>query len=167
MPDQFAQRFVIDVTESAANTLTFQQLVTGGSLFEKRALIIHRVEYQWVPTTLNLLLDGSDFVTAALTVSQNLSDLSIADPMIFDRTRWGVFDIGTPASSQIYDPTQIHDFSTLPGGGIIIPAFPIYAAVVGTSLASAASAHLNVWYTTKDLKPDEYIELVEAFRVFT
>lgn len=165
--DIFSQRAFITATESAAGTLTFQQLQTGAALFERRAMVIHRVRYHWRFPTLNLLLDSADYLVAGLSTSGSLTSASPIDPNIIDYTRVQLFENGAPASSELYiSPYQI-DYSTLPGGGKIVPAYPVYGYVLGTSLASAATVDIEFDFTAKVLKAEEYIELVEASRVIT
>ena len=74
---------------------------------------------------------------------------------------------GTPATSIILTRPWIHDFTALPGGGLIVPATNLYAAIVGEGLASAAYMRTSLYFTYRELKPEEYWELVEATRALT
>ncbi len=165
--DQFSQYMALTVTESAANTLTFLQVQTGGFLFERRAMIIHRIAYLQSVATAGLLLDGSDRLEFGISVNNTLTTVAWTDPNVIDLVQQNVFDIGTPASSQLHEHPIVSDFSSLPGGGLIIPAFPIFGFVRGTSIASAATVVIRAYYTIRELEASEFIELVEASRIIT
>jgi len=47
----------------------------------------------------------------------------------------------------------------------LVPPRPIYLAVKATGFASAAIVSCRFEYTTVELKPDDYWELVEAYRL--
>jgi hypothetical protein len=165
--DLFSQRAYISVTESVAGTLSFQQLTTGAALFERRAMVIHRMRYFWRFPTWNLLLDTSDYLFAGLSTNGTLTSVLPVDPNVIDFHRWQVFENGAPASSEIIETPTVLDFTTLPGGGKIIPAFPVYGFVQGVSLASVVTCDIEFDFTARVLKAEEYIELVEASRVIT
>jgi hypothetical protein len=165
--DKVAQHAAITVTESAANTLTFQQLQTGAALFERRALMIHRIEYIPSMATVNLLLDSSDLIIMGLSTSSSITDLEPSNPNIFDQLQIGMIDIGTVANMQLLFHPIVHDFAMLPGGGLLLPGYPVYGFVKGTSIASACIVRFRFQFTAIQLKPEEYIELVEASRIIT
>ncbi len=165
--DQFAQYLAITIVESAANTLTFAQVQTGGFLFERRAMIIHRIAYLQSVATAALLLDGADRLEFGLSVNNTLTTIAWTDPNVIDLIQQNVFDIGTPASSQLHNHPIVSDFSAMPGGGLIIPAFPIFGFIRGTSIAAAATVVMRAYYTIKELEASEFIELVEASRIIT
>lgn len=162
--DVFANQAVITVTESAANTLTFKKLETGISLFDKVAWIVHRLEYYFFMSAANWNGD-SDSLTMALTVANNITSLSLTDPNVLDLLQVSRQDWGAAASMfPCYRPT-VKDFSPLPGGGLITPPNPLYGAAVGSGLAGAQTYYLKMFYTVKELKTEEYWELVEARRL--
>jgi len=55
----------------------------------------------------------------------------------------------------------------MPGGGLIVPPNPLYLGIKGTGLAAAQAVSCRFWYTTIELTPDEYWELVEARRIIS
>lgn len=163
--DKWANIGAITVTESAANTLTFQKLESGVSLFEKVAWVIHRIEYRFT-ASMTVFADEGDILNVALTANNNMTDITdISNPGIIDFRRFQKFEDGTPATSFFWWFPCVVDFSTLPGGGLIVPPNPLYLAGHGTGLASASTTKCRFYYTTQELKPDEYWELVEARRV--
>lgn len=161
--DLFVNMAFGSVLESAANTLTFSEIQTGLSIFEKVAWVIHRIQYY--SYSLGLLLAEEDTIMAALVVSNKLSALDLSDPAVIDMVEWGVLYHGTPANATDLVKPMERDFTTLPGGGLIIPPRPLYVAGIGNSLASASSTYMRIFFTHKALSADEYWELVEARRM--
>jgi len=165
--DVFPQYFGLTTVESAANTLTFQQLQTGGQLFEKRALIIHRLDYVLSLATWNLLLATGDLVEFGISLSNLLTTIPITDPNVVDLYQVKRNSDGTAASGWDSHSPLVRDFSMLPGGGLIVPAFPIYGFIRGTSLASPGTMAVRGYFTIKELNPQDYVELIQALRVIT
>jgi len=163
--DKYVQYATITTTESAASTLTYQQLQTGGMLFERRAMIFHRVEYS--SAAISSLEAEADILEIAITTGNQMVQLALADPNVVHYTTWRRVDFGTAASGSFYESPRVHDFSTLPGGGIIVPAHPIYLAVRGISLGAAQSVTARIYFTIVELSAQEFIELVEAMRIIT
>lgn len=169
-PDAYTQYFGLTVVESGASTLTFQQLQTGGQLFERRAIIIHRVDYVIAKATQNLLVNLADRLEFGLSLSNLLTTIPITDPNIVDLVQidYEGIALSTPATNWAYqEAPHVRDFSMLPGGGLIVPAFPLFGFVRGTSLGSAATIALRGYFTVKELAAEEFVELVQALRVIT
>lgn len=171
MPNARADRYInkayIDVTESAANTLTFLQLTTGVSLFEKTAFVVHQIRYAPVTSSTALVVADGDVLNMAITTSNSITTLVEDDPNVVDLKRLAFYDAGTAATGFFYEMPFVNDFSNLPGGGLIIPASPIYGAINGSSLASATQVRFTIFFTAIQLSPSDYWELVEATRVIT
>lgn len=166
--DQFVQFASVDIVESAANTLAFSQLQTGQQLFERRALVIHRADIYLSRQAINLLLDASDRIDVGLSTSNSITDIELNNPNVVFKKRYNLMDFGTPANTLLVEFPDVMDFSTLPMGGLIVPAFPIFGFAQGTSLASAISAsRMRLYFTVRELAPTDYIELVEAMRIIT
>lgn len=163
--DKFANMAVIGCTESAANTLTFKKLETGISLFEKMAWIIHRVEYFYNVVTAAQFNADADSLVIALTTTDQLSSLAIYNNAIIDLAVLQRTDFGTPATGWLTHKPIYKDFSSLPGGGLIVPPNPLYLGAQGTSLAAASVTFARLFYTNYELSADEYWELVESRRL--
>lgn len=162
--DAFAQVASAQVVETAANTLTFQQLQTGGMLFERRAFNIHRIEYHVNAGALDAEGDTLSFgwcVSNQITAPA-ANDVNVVDLVVARRA-----DFGTAASGQFYITPIVRDFGVLPGMGFLVPSHPLYLYAVGASLAAAATVTSRFYFTLADLSPEQYIELVEAMRIIT
>lgn len=146
------------VTESAAGTLTFSEIPTNVSVFEKLGWILTRIEWFVPPATSALLVANDDLIHMALTASDNLNALLLNAPAVVD---YHLFE----ASEVLRGQPLIRDFSTLPGGGKIIAPRPLYVAIKSASLATPASVETRISFTQKELAADEYLELVDFFRI--
>lgn len=163
--DKYIQYASITTLETAANTLTFGQLQTGGMLFQRRAMIFHRIEYNF--GAVSGFDAEADLLEMAIVTNNQITSLALSDPNVVHYTSARRVDFGTAASAQLYLMPIPHDFSQLPGGGLIVPAHPIYLAVQGTSLAAAQSVTARIYFTIVELSAQEFVELVEALRIIT
>lgn len=159
----------IAVTESAANTLTFQKLETGISVNQKVAWIIHKLEYFLAGCVTSAIFDTSaDSWLGGLVASNALTDLSDqSNPAVLDSLQIRRIDLGTAASGMFFVSPIIKDFSMLPGGGLLIPPVPLYAAAKGTSLGAATTTRLRLYYSQIELKTDEFWQLLEMYRLIS
>lgn len=168
MPDKYANKATVNVIESAANTLTFNQLQTGVSVFEKMAFVVHEIRYEFSISAVNLIIGMGDSLTAAIVRSSQLTQLGMGQPEVLDKYAIYCTTHGAPASALHSNPAiGKQDFTGFPGGGLLIPGAPIYAAVEGTGLADPGDCTITFYFTTLTLKADEYWELVEAYRIIS
>jgi hypothetical protein len=166
--DRFAQLAYLQVTESAANTLTFAKLeVATGALLGKQkfGLVIHQIQYMIPPTTRKLLLDEDDVISIAITSGDNLTSIDLESVDVIDNLTLGLNKYGAAASGWGVTLPIVHDFS--PFGSLLVAADRLYMAVKGLSLASACAVKCRIWYTMKELSVDEYWDLVESRRIIT
>lgn len=163
MADKYVNRAVISVTESGTNTLTFGRLTTGISTFSRQAFLIHRV--MWYFADRHELVADDDYVQAALSTSNKFTGIGLDDPSVIITREWHSNYSGTPANQWHYQVPDTDDFSTLPGGGILVPANPIFLAVTGSSMTGAVTVTIRIDFTVIELKADEFIELVESLRM--
>lgn len=164
--DAYANLAAINLTMSGADTLTFDKFDFPVSVMEKVGLLISRIEYFFL--NLSQLNSSGDYAVAAITVSKNTASLiDIEDPTIIDSARVLRFDVGAAASGFFYDQPVIRDLSTLPGGGLLVAPNPLYVAENSVGAGAALGVAVRMYYTLKDLKPDEYWQLVESRRIVT
>lgn len=158
----------IVVTESAAATLTFKKLETGISVMEKVAWIIHRLEY-YLPSVTSANFNGdSDALQGALCAANTLADLEdMSNPALLDMFFLRRIDLGVAASGTWFESPKVKDFAGFPGGGLLIPPNPLYAALKGTGTVAAMTMRLRIFYSPVTLKTEEFWQLVEAYRVIS
>ena len=166
LKDKYVNMAYSSVTESAANTLTFSEIQTGVSMFDKIAWIVHQI--LWFPgqAMVQELDAESDEVNMALTVSNKVV-LGLDDPAIIDLLDLLPHLQGAGVSGHVHERPIVRDFTSLPGGGLIIPPRPVYLAIKGEGLAAAGIAMARIYYTHLELTPEDYWELVEARRMIS
>jgi len=163
--DAYVNKFYGAAVESAANTLTYSEISTNVEVFSKIAWVIHRLEWFLEGVQFNKLLASDDVISMALVATNSLTSLSLTYAAVIDLLNLQIGGWGTPATAYPYTTPFIRDFSELPGGGIIVAPRPLYVAVKGTSLASALTVSVRGYFTVKELKADEYLELIDFYRI--
>lgn len=161
---EFANKFYGTVTESAANTLTFSEIQTAVDIFSKAAWVLVRLEWYLTVAQFGLLVDDGDALQMSLTASDKMSDISLSDPGVIDSLTLHK-RVATVVGINYHAQPITRDFSNLPSGGIIIVPRPLFVAVKGTGLASAGGASCRGYFSRVELKADEYIELVDFYRM--
>jgi len=167
MQDQFDQFMVFDTTQSAADTLTFSQISLGLNIFSYGALILSRIEYSISRPSMVLISAEDDYLEVAITGSDTIDDLSIAKPEVYDRISVNIHHQGTPATAELVYKPIVKDFSTMNGGGLLVPAQDTYLGVDSGSLGTAATASARVYYRVIELDASDYIELAQRLRVLS
>lgn len=166
--DLFSNIAYASVTESAANTLTFAEINTGVSVHQKIAWIISRISWHIPDSELDSMAAQSDAMDMGLTLSDKVDSLSdLSDPALLSRNGLYLYQMGTPATGLLMQQPIERDYSSLPGGGLIITPKPLYAALKCTGFAAAATVSCRIYYTIKELAADEFWELVQASRIVT
>jgi hypothetical protein len=164
--DKFANIAAIQVTESAAGTITYAKFNFPYSIMDKMALLINRIEY--LPQSITALNSSGDSVLIGLIAASGITDLSNqADPVLLDSTRLVRNDLGAAATGTLHQFPFIKDFSSLPGGGILVAPSPLCAAIKSDGAATAMNAWIKFFYTAVSLSTDEYWELVESRRIIS
>lgn len=164
--DKFSNIAAVQVTESAAGTLTYARFSFPFSVMDKVALIIARIEY-W-PTGIGGLNSTNDWATFGLIAASSIVDITNqADPAILDTSRYVRYDLGAAASGVLDVQPFIKDFSSLPGGGILCAPSPLSACVQSSGAGNALGCWLKMFYTYISLTTDEYWELVESRRIIS
>lgn len=165
--DSFANIAAAGVTQTAANTMTFNKIESGISIGEKRAWVIHRIEYTFNQMLLTILTDDGDGMSLGFTTSQDVTELvDCGNPAVLDFIFVTYMEIGAPAGFGFqFSPHLVKDFSSLPGGGLIVPPNPLYFAMDSSGLAAASNAQARLYYTILDLSPDDMWELMQARQI--
>jgi len=163
--DKFSNLMYGTVTESAASTLTFAEINTNVSVWEKRAFVLHRLEWNIAPAFLTTnILDGGDIIDLALTNSQQITSLTPDNPAVIDRMTVGLKYASAVGGELVVQPWH-RDFTGLPGGGLLIAPRPLFLAVKCTNIANACTVTLRARFTVIELTADEYLELVDFYRI--
>ncbi|KKL26179.1 hypothetical protein LCGC14_2397860, partial [marine sediment metagenome] len=75
--DKYANIMTMDVTESAAGTITFNTVETNVGIDSNRregvAILVDEIDYFLHRATLALLLDGTDSISFGITISSGVT----------------------------------------------------------------------------------------------
>jgi hypothetical protein len=63
---------------------------------------------------------------------------------------------------EVYDYPMVRDMSTLPGGGMITPANPLFVGMTSTGFANPASLRIMIDFTFIELADRDYLELLQS-----
>jgi hypothetical protein len=165
--DKFANIAYLTVTESAAGTLTFEQLQMATMMMDaKYAVLIHRAEFYF--GAYSSLNSTGDKVTFGLTVTDRVTDLAdLSQPEILFFNVTERLDFGTAANGNLLvKPSQV-DFTSLPGGGLLVPADRLYLGIQSSGAAAAMQVKMRLYYTVMGVSVEDYWDLVEARRIMT
>jgi hypothetical protein len=160
--DAYVNRALKTVTMSAANTLTFEQIQFGVGLFQGVAMVVNRVEWHLPFATLSELVGNADVIELAITNRDDLTALTPNNQSVLAYDMIRSIAVGAVVSLEHLVMPLITDFSSLAGGGLIIPANPIYAGITTAGFAAAAQVNVIMYFTFKQLTDAEYIELLQT-----
>ena len=164
--DKYANILTEPITMSAANTLTFAEVNIGLSLFDKAGILISRIEYQPSGGTIADLEVTADLIGMAVTTSNSLVNLGVAQQAVVTYKSLIRLDLGVAASGVIVELPLTQDFSQLPGGGILITPKPWYIAMESAGLAAAGTMTVRFFFTVVKLTAEMYFELLETRHYF-
>lgn len=162
--DQFANKFYGKVIESAANTLTFAEIQTNVDVFAKKAWILNKLEWYLNGSMTGVMNSNGDAVKLALCSSNKAAALSLSDAGVIDLLEYKM-ELATSVGLFIKAEPLQREFNNMPGGGLIIAPRPLYIAVQGSGCASAVTVEARGYFTALDLSADEYLELVDFYRI--
>jgi len=161
--DKYSNLVFDEVTESGTDTLTFEAVDLGLSAQDRVGVLIHRLE--WSKWELGLA-DDTDRIEFGLSASNGWATVAASEQSIITFIRKNVTEIGTAASALVWSIPEVQDFTTFPGGGILIVPRPLYLFIKGTNLATAQTVAMRMYFTLVTLKPEEYFELLETRTYF-
>lgn len=164
--DQFSNLIYGATVLSAANTATWSKIdiITGSLLGAKQyGLKIARIEYHPNKTSTQEMTADGDQIVWAVALVGNLTNLGVANAEVIDSLVLTRHDFGTAGSAQFLEKPFIHDFTNLPGGGILVPADRLYVGATSTGLASATDmGGIRIFSSTVELTPQLYLELLQS-----
>lgn len=167
LQDKFDQYMTLGVTMSAANTLTFAEVAVGISLFDYAGFLLTRIEYTPGGASYHEVLTTADSMTVAVCGSNTITDLNVTRPEVYDRINVITIPNGTPASAWVQTLPEIHDFTGMQQGGILVPAQNVYIGMLSTGFVAAGTCTIRMWYRVLEMTPADYIELAQRLRVLS
>lgn len=159
---EYTSQAIFNVSETGANTLTFEKLETGLSVYDKIGWVVQRLEFTPSEALASFMNSSGDAQIAALTMTNSMANLSIENPAILARHEFIRWDFGTAAAGALYSLPFVYDYSTMSGGGILVLPSPLYLGVVGSGLTAASTISLKMFFKAIELSDQDYFNLVQA-----
>ena len=158
--DRFANVAATTLTLSAANTLTFQEMLTGISLGQGVGMLIDEIDYSMSRTSLLELVADSDNVDIALTASDDIPSISdMGDRRIIHNFSLHSIMVGAVVGLNHVKMPFVHQFFP----PLIIAAPRVFLAGVTAGAAAASVFQIRFYFRYISLTPQQYLELAEAF----
>jgi len=164
--DNYSNFAILSCTESAPNTLTFAKLEASVGLFERVGWLISRIDWYFRQSYPQFNGSG-DAMSMALCQSNAISGIGPTSTQVIANKQIYRQDVGTAASGMFIIEPEITDYSTLPGGGILVIPNPLYLAVAGAGLAAAVSGTVRIWYRNLVLTDADFFDLMQARQVIS
>ncbi len=162
--DKYANQAFVSVVPTT-NVLSFAELATFVSVFEKKAFLINRIEYVFDSGLILEMDEETDLVQFGLSTSDTFAVATVGTPQVIDYNFFITLLQGAGVSSHIVKQPWVKDLSTLPGGGLLVPCRPIFLWMVTGGMSAPGELLARIYFTVVDLKAEEYWELVEATRL--
>jgi len=157
--DRYANWMGISVTESAANTQTSKESLTGVGFNTGKGMLIDQIDYFVPVATIALMTASGDEILFGIASSSGITDLEdVADSRILHSGSFHRRDHGTAASAIfIHAPIQFQFFPSL-----IHAHQRLFLVIKGTGLATVGSIRARIYWRFIDLKDRDIAELVQA-----
>ena len=159
LSDKYANIASSIVTETAANTLSFSEVLTGISLGVGIGMKIDRIEYIISRATLEEIVANGDQLSVGWSVSNGIGAIDMNDRRVIHSMLISQTLVGAVVSQTHHIQPFVFQFH-IP----MIVAIPrLYLAIQGTSLASPGNVTSRMHFRYEPLTAAEYVELAEAF----
>ena len=160
--DAYPNRALAGITMSAANTLSFEQIRFGVGIFQGIALLVHQIDYFLSHDSYTQLTTSADYCHLALTARDDLTSITPTVLNVIDVIEYDSVLHGTAAEVERIHKPRTRNFNSMPGGGLIIPANPLFFAMSSAGFATAGVARVVIYYTFKTLADKDYLELLQS-----
>lgn len=163
--DRFANIFSVEVTLSAANTLTFSEMQFGITLRDKLAIVIDQVFIFMTAGDLSLFTANADRATFAITNSDAMTDITdYGDRRNMIIKQISRSDFGTAASGAMIQMPLTESFSP---PMIALPTRMFFAAD-SAGLGNPLVARLRMHFRTVPITSEQQLtEVLESFQLST
>lgn len=159
--DAYSNRSFIDITMSAANTITFSQLRFAVGTFQGVGLLLHKIDYYPLTSTIQEIVAAADVLQMGFTVRDDLTTLDPSNQAVIS-TKEYVLNRAATAEGEIHMSPNIDSFEGLPQGGLLIPPNPLYAAMNSAGFAAAGRFRAMLYYSFIQLSDRESVELLQT-----
>jgi hypothetical protein len=165
--DKFANMINKRITMSGVDTITFEEINIGLNIFDKVGLLINRIEFLPAGSTLDEFQAQADYAAIAVTASNQIASISFADNPVIDAIILDFLEIGANGvSADIKMRPFTRDYSTFPGGGLLVAPRPLYIAMDTVGFAAVGVCDVRIYFTVEKLADSDYFELLESRQFF-
>lgn len=164
--DEYSNMIEQTITQSAINTLEFEEFNVGLTMFDKVGLIINRIEYEVPDSALVEMAAASDRWTIGISADNNITSLNYSTRALIDMCELQTISTGAAAVVEHIVLPLVKDFSTLPGGGLLVAPKPLYVGLNTVNFVAVSAGTVRVYFQTLQLKAEDYFELLESRRFF-
>lgn len=163
--DRFANVFTAKTVMTAANTLTFNEMVFGITLRDRIAIVIDELYFLPFKAAIAEMTALSDSITMCLSSSDQPTDISdLNDRRILFSKMLSRHDFGTAAGGSFLIRPLKESFAP----PMIALPNRLFFGVDTAGLASAATAVLRMHFRTVTITQDQQlIEVLETFQLST
>jgi hypothetical protein len=162
--DVFGNFYRTGVATTVADTPAFLEWITGFSIKDGYAFIIHKIRYRILPGTMTSMNAEGDGVVLGLTTRSDLTnaqltvgiDNAILDTLYYARRQ------DTAVGFENHQQDFMHDFTNDPGGGRIVAPKPLYLVASSVGLGATFTSYIEIVYTMIKLTESAYRELYES-----
>lgn len=164
--DKYANIATFSVLMSAANTLTFVELLTGLGIEpdrkSARGMLIDEIDYMPAGNMINEMTTALDVINYALSISNAPTDLNdMTDTRILHTGRLQRQDLGTAATAWVHKLPLVYQFFP----PLVTAERRIYLGADSVGLASAGTIRARMYYRAVEITQADFIELAEIFRL--
>jgi len=160
--DRFANIASGEVTMSAANTITFTEILTGISLGVGVGILIDEIDYYPSSAALRELVGNADSIAMGWTTSNAVSDLvDAADRRVIHSINLVASIVGAVVSLHVLKVPFVHQFFP----PTIFASPRIYLGTNTGGFGAAALVRSRLYYRFIELNAQEYLEIAETFQL--
>lgn len=165
--DQYANIATLEVTQSAANTLTYGSLQTQlgfmtGTRDKALAMIIDQIDYRVSNSALQEMDADTDSIFLGITISDSPTSLTdFSDRRILNHMELNAHAVGTAGNAIVHKQPFVHQFFP----PLIHAERVLYLGMDSTGLGSASAAQARIYYRVREITAAELVELTEVFRL--
>lgn len=160
--DRFANIAAGDVTLTAADALTFDEVLTGISLGVGVGMLVDEIDYMPTVAALNELVAGGDAIHMGWATSNSVTNLEdIADRRILHAMILKTVIVGAVVSLWTHKTPFVHQFFP----PIIVAAPRLFFGADQEGGASARQFRSRLYYRFIELNAQEYLEIAETFQL--
>ncbi len=164
--DKFANIATVQVTETAADVITFQELRTQVGIEPDResaqAMIIDEIDYLLDAATLGALSADGDALSYAVTISNAVPALNdFTDRRILHSGFVQRNDFGVAASGWVFQQPLVYQFFP----PLITAERSLFLGVQGSLTGIANILRARIYHRIVRISQAEFLELAEVFRL--